>query len=366
MSASDKSSKTEKPTPKRLREAREKGQIPKSPDLVAWASLLVLTLVFQLVFTSSARVLSDIMGEVAREVAHPDAGRAARLFGSSMLAAIAAILPLLALAVVAGTVGYLAQVGLKPSLKRLQPKFSNLNPLNGLKQLFKVQNLWKLLKELAKLAVLGFMAWRTAQAVVPAVIGVGTIPVSEVARAIAAASVSLVRDVALAGLVISVVDYGVQRRTVMGNLKMSKEEIKQEFKQYEGDPHVKQAIRGRMMQMSRLRMMSAVAEADVVVTNPTHFAVAVKYDPKLGAPRVVAKGRSYLALKIRERALENRVPVVEDPPLARTLYKSVELNASIPPELYRAVAQLLAFIYAMRNKGAAAGRVHKLPKSLVA
>ncbi|NHC16364.1 EscU/YscU/HrcU family type III secretion system export apparatus switch protein, partial [Motilibacter deserti] len=186
-------------------------------------------------------------------------------------------------------------------------------------------------------------------------------PLATVLGTVGDTVVNLLRQAAMAGLVLAAADYAVVRHRINKGMRMSKQDIKDEYKQSEGDPHVKAQIRARQMAMSRNRMMADVANADVVLVNPTHIAVALRYDPaKGGAPRVIAKGAGALAAKIRGIADENRIPMVQDVPLARTLYKAVEIGGEVPPDLYNAVARVLAFVLSLKARGSAAG-MHRVP-----
>lgn len=357
---SDTSSKTEKPTPKRLKEARKEGRIPRSPELSGWAALLVASFLLTQTIRRGATFSTNLMQQVGRLVADPDSGAALRLWGHGMRGALGLAAPLVLGLMALGVVGAVAQGGLHPTSKALKPKFSRLNPLSGLKRLLGPQGLWEAGKTLAKLAVLGWLAYRAVRGIVPALATSGALPLSAVLATTAAAALSLVRNVALAGLLIAAADYGYQRHTVMKSLRMSRQDIKDEHKQADGDPKIKGAIRERQMRLSRNRMMADVATADVVVVNPTHVAVALVYEPDKGAPRVVAKGAGVIATRIREEADKHRVPMVRDVPLARTLFRACDIGAEIPPELYGAVARVLAFIFSLRSRGSAAG-LHTAP-----
>jgi len=253
-----------------------------------------------------------------------------------------------------------AQGGLFVATKALKPQWSRLNPLQGAKRLLGPHALWEGAKMLAKSALVTVFVWRAVDALMP-VLG-GLVPVSAALDLASAAALGLVRDVAAAGLLFAVADYAVQRRRIGKQVKMTKKEVRDEHRQTEGDPHVRSALRGRMLAAARSRMMAAVPKADVVVVNPTHVAVALRYEPERGSPRVVAKGAGAVAARIREVAEQSRVALVQDVPLARALHASCEVGQAIPPELYQAVAQVLAFVYGRRAKGTAAGR-HPSPRS---
>jgi flagellar biosynthesis protein FlhB len=248
-----------------------------------------------------------------------------------------------------------AQGGLRPATKLFKPDFKRLNPLKGLKKTFGGQAVWESVKSVAKVIVLGLVVYNTMKSLVPALLSATTVPLQTVIGLVASTVLHVVQVAAATGLVLAFADYFVAKRRVNKQLKMSKEEVKEEHKKSEGDPHVKGQIRSRQFAMARSRMMADVPAADVVVTNPTHVAVALKYEPDKGAPRVVAKGSELIAAKIREVATEHRVPIVQDVPLARALWAACEIGDEIPAELFGAVARVLAFIMMLKSKGSAAG-----------
>lgn len=352
--------KTEKPTPKRLKEARKEGRVARTQDLGAWTLVLVASVVAKIGFSHAGQELVALVGRWPQAVADPEASSLASVGAAGARALAWGVLPLgLALAVTAFAIGA-AQGGVHVATKNLKPQLKNLNPVNGIKRMAGPHAVWEAVKAVAKSTVIGFLIYRTCRDLVPQLVGTGPLPLSSVLATAGASVLSLVRDVALAGLVMGAADYAYQRRRLDKQLRMTKQEIKEEARQSEGDPHVKGQIRSRQLAMSRNRMMSDVATADVVVVNPTHVAVALRYDPAKGAPRVVAKGAGTVAAKIRERAAEHRVPLVQDVPLARALHRACDLGDEIPAELYAAVARVLAFIMSLKARGVASG-THRLP-----
>jgi flagellar biosynthetic protein FlhB len=239
--------------------------------------------------------------------------------------------------------------------KTLKPKFSRLSPKQGLKRMFGPKAAWEAVKSLAKVATIGVVVFVIGKSLVPGLLGTGLVPLGVTVDRLRHGVEMLLWSAAVTGLVLALADYAYQRRTVMKELRMTPREIRDEMRQSEGDPLMKGAIRSRQMAISRNRMLSAVSGADVVLVNPTHYAVALKYDRAKGAPRMVAKGTDALALKIREKAREHRVPIVEDKPLARTLHRVCDLDDEIPAELYLAVARILAFVMAAGRPSARAG-----------
>ncbi len=353
MAAGDKSAKTEKPTPKRLREARERGQIPRSPDLAAWAGMLVTTALLQITLTRGARSMHGLLDAMGIVIAEPSQERASKFFGDAMVQAAFIAAPLVLGLLLIGVAVNLVQVGIKPSSKRLKPDFTRLNALKGMKRLFSPAAWWELAKSVAKVALLTVVALPAGVGLARQLSAGGSL--SHLASTTANSSLAMMRNVAAVSLVIAGVDYGVQRRRVRRELMMTRHEVQEELKQYEGNPLVKSAMRTRQQAMSRNRMIRMVGTADVVVVNPTHFAVALKYDPERGAPEVVAKGADQLAARIRLEAAATGVPVVREPALARTVYGACEVGQLIPALFYEAVAQLLAFVYRLRAQGRADG-----------
>ncbi len=349
MAASDQS-KTEKPTPRKLREAREKGQVAKSPDIATWAGLLLTTVLLQSTVKRADGALRELLAKMGLMIANPTQEGASKYFGEAMLQALALSAPIVLGMMLVNIVATLAQVGLKPSAKRLKPDFSRLNPGKGIKRMFSASSLWELVKSLLKVTVLAFVAWPVASGLAQQ-LTTGGGSVFPIASATAKAALLVMRNVAAAGLIIAAADFAVQKRRVTKQLMMSRHEVQEEMKQHEGNPQMKGAIRSRQQAMSRNRMIKMVGTADVVIVNPTHYAVALKYDPTRGAPEVVAKGVDHLAAKIRLEATRAGVPIVREPTLARAVYGACDIGQLIPVMLYEAVAQLLAFVFGLRAQG---------------
>ncbi len=272
-------------------------------------------------------------------------------------------MPLCAGLMVIGIAAAAAQGGLHPATKKLKPSFKSLNLIKGVKRLFGVVTVWEAMKILVKSAALGLVLWAIVVAILPRLTGATDAPLISTLVVTGEGVLNLVRASVIMGLVMAVGDYLVKRKQINKQIKMSRHDIMQEHKQAEGDPHVKGARRSRQLAMSRNRMMADVAGADVVLVNPTHVAVALRYQPGKGAPMVVAKGAGPVAAAIRERASDARVPLVQDIPLARALHAVCEVGDEIPAELYAAVAQVLAFVMGLRARGVAAGS-HVLPSAM--
>jgi flagellar biosynthesis protein FlhB len=275
--------------------------------------------------------------------------------GQALMAFLSTVLPTAVAMMVVGTVSAAAQGGVTFATKSMKPTLKKLNPFPGIKRMFGTQGLWEASKALLKTAALGTVVVVTSDEAQALVSSAGSLSLSAVAEVFSDSAILMFRVVAVTGLVIAVADYVIVRMKTMKKLKMSQYEIKQEHKQSEGDPHMKAHRRATQMAMSRNRMMSDVAEADVLLVNPVHVAVALKYDPAKGAPRVVAKGAGEVAAKLRERAKEARVPLVQDIPLARALHASCDIGQEVPAQLFTAVARVLAFVMHLGARGVKGG-----------
>lgn len=347
------SDKTEKPTPKKKRESRREGKIARSQDVVAWAAVLVATYLLGATIASTGHLLQDVMRRSQRAIQLHDTRSAMAVFGAALRGALVAAAPLIGGLVAVGLVGNIAQVGWAPTTKTLAPKFNKLNPMSGLKRMFSPNGIWEVAKSALKVALLAWLSWAPLKSVATNMAMRGQVSIFAAAPEIGAAGLALVRRIAIGGLVIAAADYAFQRRRINKGMMMTKQEIKDEHKQSEGSPEAKGEIRSRQIKLSRNRMISEVPNADVVVVNPTHVAVALKYEPQSGAPRVIAKGADAVADRIREVAKENGIPLVSDIPLARTIFRACDLGDEIPADLYEAVARVLAFVFGLRNKALA-------------
>jgi len=361
--------RTEKATPKKREEARKKGQVAKSPDfngaVVLLAGLTALSAfgpgLWQRIGDSTRGILHLVA--TPSVVSREGIGTVMGEVGATTLRAVA---PIAAVCLVAGVLASVLQVGLKPSGKVLKPDPKKINPLSGAKQIFGPHSLFELAKSVVKVAVVGAIG---AMAVLPkleelaALVGMPpAVLVPELARTVLA----IVQRAAIAYLVIALADYAYQRWRHEKSLKMDKQEVKDEHKQQELPAEVKGMQRRRAMEMARARMMDAVPTADVVVTNPTHFSVALRYSSEALAPVVVAKGQDHVALRIRQLAREHGVMVVPNPPLARTLHASVDVGKMIPEELYQAVAELLAYVYRVNSRSKTGGEALRAETGAIA
>lgn len=351
--------KTEQATPKKLEDARKEGQVAKSKELAVGFTLLAMFVFLKLWVSTLGNQFLEIFMNTYNKI--PDLSRQMAsgdevwyfftYFRQLLLRLILYMGPFLLVSLVVGFVVEVFQVKWKPTAKPLQPKFEKFNPISGVKRIFSIQSLVELLKSILKILIVGYIVYSTLNDKWSLILTLLDMPVIQGISLMGDIVINLGIKIAALYLVMAFADYLFQRWKFNEDMKMTKQEVKDEYKQSEGDPQIKGQIRQRMMQASRRRMMQDVPKADVVITNPTHFAVAIKYDAAVAeAPIVVAKGSDHLAAKIKEVARENKVEIVENKPLARMLYYNVELGAVIPPELYKAVADILAYVYKLQGK----------------
>jgi flagellar biosynthetic protein FlhB len=347
--------KTEKATPKRHGEARKKGQVAKSQDLNASVVLLASLGILAGYGPRLVDQMKTSMSDSLALIAHPQVVTSKGLGGvlsTTMGGAAKAVMPIALTCLVAGVLTNVAQVKWRPSAQAIKPQMSKLNPVNGLKQLLGVRSLFETGKSILKLAVVALVA---AMSVAPKLPEIGALvgtPPQDLMGTLAHMVLGIAERAGAAYLLIAFVDYAWQKWRFGKDMKMTKEDVKEEAKQAHQPAEVRGAMKRRQMQAARARMMADVPEADVVVTNPTHFAVALRYDGAKVAPEVVAKGQDLVAFHIRRIAEEHGVPVVPDPPLARSLHSSVQVGQMIPEDFFQAVAQLLAFVYRVAGRKA--------------
>ena len=349
--------KTEKATPKRKQEARRKGQVAKSQDLGGAVILLAALMSLSALGPAAWHHMQDAMYNSLALIATPDVVEQQGIgdvLGSAMTDAALAFGPIGAVCAVAGAITGVLQVGWKPSAEALKPDFKRMDPFKGAKNLIGMQFVFESAKTVVKFAVVGAIASIALLGQLDELGALVGLPADALLARGADLILAIAQRAGLAYLAIAAIDYAWQRYRHEKNMKMDKEEVKQEFKQETVSPEVRSAMRRRQMQAARARMMADVPGADVVVTNPTHFAVALRYDGTSPAPVVVAKGRDIVAARIRSVASDHDVPVISDPPLARALHASIEIGHPIPEELFGAVAQLLAFVYRTAGRRTAA------------
>lgn len=349
--------RTEPATVRRRREARQSGQIGKSTDLnaavILLGGLLILYyggrhMVGRLLTVTRFCLSDDGLGSGSGI----DVDQIAPTLKQVLYDGAVVLLPMLLGLLVIALVICFAQVGFLFTLRPLKPSPDRLNPIAGLGRMFNARAFVQLLMGVAKMALLVAVAWWTLAGRVGVLANVAALPCRELVGVASDLLFTLGLKLAIALLVLALIDYAYQRWKTEKDLRMTKEEIKEELKRMDGDPKLKARRRQVQFQMALQRIRSAVPKADVVITNPTEFAVVLQYDNEtMGAPRLTAKGADYLAQKIRELAIEHGVPIVERPPLARALYREVEIGREIPAEFYKAVAEVLAYVYELAHRG---------------
>lgn len=350
----DTADKTEQATAKRKSDARKKGQVVKSQEAVSAIVLLVSFIALKTMGAGLYQKITELTNRVFEVYMNND--DIFTIQGITILTAelavwfLQAMLPIFCIIMLIGVVGNVMQSGLLFTLEAIKPKMSNISPLSGIKNTFSFKKVLEFfLKSIIKIVIVGGIAYTTINDNINEIIGVMNFSVSSIGKYIMSLSIDLGIKISAFLVIFSVGDFYIQRRKHNKELMMTKQEIKEEYKQTEGNPQIKAKIRQKQRQMSLSRMMQQVPKADVVIANPTHFAVAIRYDAeKSAAPIVIAKGQDYVALRIKAVAKENRVEIVENKPLARALYAQAEIGDAIPEELYQAVAEVLAYVYALK------------------
>ncbi|RAU20187.1 flagellar biosynthesis protein FlhB [Paramagnetospirillum kuznetsovii] len=345
--------KTEEPTGRKLSKAREEGSVPQSQEIKYWASLLGVLIILSLMSKSISR---DVVQMMLPFIDHPHAFiMEPEILGNVLVAQVKGFLLVmmlpLALVMILGIAANVSQVGLMWNAKAFAFDLSKLSPGGAFKKIFSGRNLVDFGKSVIKLVVIGYIIYLVIKARVGDFVALAAVDIFAMLAYLRSEAVRLTFIVLIIVTVLAGADYVYQRWAFMQKMKMSRQEIKDENKDVEGDPMIKSKLRSLRMQRARQRMMAAVPQADVVVTNPTHFAVALKYDmDAMSAPVLVAKGADLIALRIRELADENEVPIVENPPLARALFATVELDQEVPPEHYKAVAEVISYVMKLKGR----------------
>ncbi|HUV49839.1 MAG TPA: flagellar biosynthesis protein FlhB [Anaerolineae bacterium] len=345
--------RTERATPKKREKARKQGQVAKSREVASVAVLLACLVFFW--FGSSALV-EKMMAFTRWSLAqagefHVNCDNIQHLSTNLVYKIFAMLFPLLTTAFSMALLANYMQVGFVLSAESVQPKLSKIDPIKGFQKLFSIRSLVELAKSIFKISIVGFVAYVTIKGEIENFIPLPDQSVWGILIYIGWVAFKIILRVCLVLIILAVLDYIYQKWEYEKNLKMSKQEVKDEFRQAEGDPLVKAKIKRLQRDAARKRMMASVPEADVVITNPTHLAVALSYDQtSTSAPKVVAKGAGFIAENIKDIARKNNVPIVDNKPLARVLYKKVEVDEMIPANLYRAVAEVLAFVYSMKSR----------------
>ena len=343
--------KTEEPTAKKRADAAKKGQVGRSTELTTAFVLLVgffvLKLFWEYIYGNIAGYTIYIYGHLSQSM---DTESISELFLGIMLLLAKTSLPIMLAIMLMGLAINFYQVGLIFSTEKLEPKLSNLNPINGFGRLFSKRSLVELVKSLFKIAIIGAFLYNYLKDEIPFLPQFIYYDLATSLQEISKIVFMMVFQIIAVIMVLGVLDYAYQKWQTTQDLKMTKQEVKDEFKQSEGDPQIKGKIRSKQREMAMARMMQEVPKADVIVTNPTHFAVALQYHKGMPAPVVVAKGQDLVAQRIKDIGREHRIAIVENKPLARALYATVDLGAEVPQELYQAVAEVLAYVYRLKNR----------------
>ena len=350
--------KTEPATAKKLEDARKEGKVAKSKELTAAFDLIVLFLVLKFFVTyvgeSMLEVYTVIYSGIADFVSINRTGISSVAVSSYLrnviIKYIIIVIPFFIFGVVITLLVSIYQVGWKVTSKPLQPKLDKFNPINGFKRIFSKDSLFELTKSIFKIGLIAYVAYTSISGHKDDLFVLYDITLQQAVGLVGEIIINAGLKISIVYLLVGIADFAYHKHKFNEDMKMTKQEVKDEYKNAEGDPQVKGRQRARMREASQRRMMQDVPKADVVITNPTHLAVAIKYEPQESkAPVVLAKGEDYLAEKIKETARENNVEIVENKPLARMLYHNVDIGSEIPPELYQSVAEVLAMVYKLKN-----------------
>lgn len=353
MSSNNDQEKTEKPTPKKIADARKKGQVAISKEV---PSVLILLAALGVFFFSGSWMLRHLAGYMKGILQNIGTFHLNEDFLYTFLADVSGeiiiiLIPLMIGVLIAGIAGNIAQFGFLFTGEPLRPKFTKLNPLKGAKKLCSVKSIVELLKMLLKIIIIGGTAFIIVKREYKAIPSLIYMEVGEILSIIGKISFEICFYTSIVLILLAGLDFAYQKWHHEKDLRMTKQEIKEERKQQEGDPLLKARIKRTQIEIAKRRMMEAVPDADVIITNPTSLAIALKFDAKdMAAPKLIAKGAGFIAEKVKEIARENDIPVVEQKPLAQILYKSVEIGDYIPANFYRAVAEILAYVYRLKGK----------------
>ena len=351
--------KTEEPTGKKISDARKKGQVAKSREISIAVELLAFFIMLRIYVDNIGfrfeRFFQNVYGQIPEIIkmynGEVPVSAIQTMVNGMILQILTIMMPFLIAGVAIAFVCNLLQVGFKVTTEPIKPNFGKMNPLSGMQKLFSVQSLFELGKSIAKIVLIAYVVYSYLKGEQTSIFLLYDMSLQQGIALMGNLTINMGIRVSIVYMTIAAVDFIYQKRKFHTDMKMTKQEVKDEMKESEGDPQVKSKQRQRMREASQRRMMHELPKADVVITNPTHYAVAIQYDQeKNTAPIVLAKGADYLARKIKETAKENKIEIVENKPLARMLYANVEVGAEIPPELYKAVAEVLAFVYHLKGK----------------
>ncbi len=351
--------RTEPATPRRREDARNEGKVCKSSDINSAVTLLASLLVFRVAGPYLYEGLTSLAKQTFSTLHKQEIGmdQAGGMMMSLMMSGLRLCMPIMLAAGAVAVTANVLQVGLKVTPKAIAWDSNRINPVRGIASLVSLRSAVELLKSLAKVLVVGIVVYLFLKDEMPKLTDLADMPVAAGASMLGGMCWRLLAQACIVLLVIAVLDYLFQRFQYEQSLKMTKQEVKEEYKRTEGDPAIKGRVRQRQRELARSRMVQAVPKADLVLVNPTHYAVALKYDPnEMPAPIVLAKGQRLMAQKIRDIASANGIPIIENPPVTRMIYKMVEVGQQIPEELYQTVAEILAYVYKLSER---AGRAWK-------
>lgn len=348
------SDRTEEASPKKKRDARKKGNVVKSREVV---NTLTFSGVVVCAFAFSGLLMNELKNFLTRFLSsgyllsNIDSITSKKLTSESFMTFYMLFIPFAILIVLLGVIGHVMQTGFLLITEPLKPKLSKMNPINGLKNMFSLKSLGVLVKNIAIILFLGMISFQFVNDNIISIINMGNVYLPYLPETISSLVTKLLVQILLGLIVIAILDFGYQFYTHKKQLKMTKQEVKEEYKQQEGDPQIKSRIKQKQRQIATSRMLRAVPEATVILTNPTHLSVALRYiEGKDSAPVVVAKGADHMAFKIREIAKEHDIPIIENKPLARALYKDVDIDREIPSDFYQIVSEILVTVYQMKRK----------------
>lgn len=347
------SDKTEEPTPKKKKDARKQGNIAKSAEVNKAMTFIAILVV---IYMMSGSIISELQGFIVNILSGDfsmtmNDNTIKILMFKVMMSFMKIVLPISLIIMVFGILGSLIQTGLFFSMESLKPKFSKLNPLTGLKNMFSMKAIVNLIKSMVVICIMIYLGYSFMSKNFEGIIKSGDIYLPYMFNIVLDLIKSILTSITLAVAVVAVLDYGYEKFSHKKGLKMTKQEVKEEYKQMEGDPHIKGKIKQKQRQMANQRMMQAVPSSTVILTNPTHISIAIRYEQgKDTTPIVVAKGVDEVAFRIREIAKSHDIPIIENVPLARLIYKEVDIDQEIPEEMYKAVAEVLVAVYKIKNK----------------
>lgn len=345
--------KTEEATPKKKSDSRKKGQVPRSKDIGLAITLIATTLVIAALSSFVVSILRSntiyFLGDMGTMELTENSLKSINLLVLSKAAI--AIMPVILPIMIAGVAASLIQSGFLIVKDAIKPSFGKLNPLNGFKNMFSKKSLVELVKNLILISIIIFMAYNYIKDNFDKIMQIGNLYLPSLGIEVKSLLIGIFVKICVLLVVVAIIDYIVQYRLFQKDIRMTKQEIKEEYKQMEGDPQIKSKIKQKQREISQRRMMQSVGEATVVITNPTHLAIAIKYtEGQMEAPKVVAKGADNIAIKIKEKAMESKIPIIENKPLARLIYETVDIDKDIPQDMYQAVAEVLAMVYKLDKK----------------